>query len=44
MTGLIQANLSTLFFVINLVAEVARQFVLANCSDPQVAIQFFDDQ
>jgi putative transposase len=28
----------------NLVAEVARQFVLANCYDPQVAMQFFDDQ
>ena len=43
-TGLIQANLSTLFFVINLVAEVARQFVLANCYDPEAAMKFFDDQ
>ena len=28
----------------NLVAEVARQFVLANCYDPEVAMKFFDDQ
>ncbi|MDE5117261.1 MAG: transposase, partial [Trichodesmium sp. St2_bin2_1] len=28
----------------NLVAEVARQFVLANCYDPEIAMQFFDDQ
>ena len=28
----------------NLVVEVARQFVLANCYDPEVAMQFFDDQ
>ena len=28
----------------NLVAEVARQFVLVNCYDPEVAMQFFDDQ
>ena len=28
----------------NLVVEVARQLVLANCYDPEVAMQFFDDQ
>jgi putative transposase len=28
----------------NLVAEVARQFILANCYDPEVAMKFFDDQ
>ena len=25
------------------VVEVARKFVLANCYDPEVAMQFFDD-